>query len=119
MKPYVDDFLKLDNSVVNREQISSLDLTRLEDELIVTVITKTNHTYKASELNAIELLMQLRPGALEGRRLRWAKNVWYVHNLIGHPVMQILAMFKFYKAAMWVHDITVPRPLGKRENKKS
>jgi hypothetical protein len=38
-----------------------------------------------------------------------------IHNIIGHPVMQLLAFFGFYRAAFWVHDKTVPRPVGKSE----
>lgn len=45
-------------------------------------------------------------------RIDWAKFMWAVHNLVGHPLMQILALFKFYDAAFWVHDVTVPKPRG-------
>lgn len=39
---------------------------------------------------------------------------WLVHNLVGHPLMQFLALLKLYKAAMWVHESTVPRPEGRK-----
>jgi hypothetical protein len=31
------------------------------------------------------------------------------HNLVGHPLMAILAVLGFSKAAEWVHQVTLPR----------
>lgn len=78
----------------------------------MTIITKTGKEYLATDLNALELMMQLRPSALEGKKLKYAKNVWLIHNFIGHPLMNIFAMLKFYKLAFWIHDVTVPKPTG-------
>lgn len=33
---------------------------------------------------------------------------WAVHNLIGHPVMEILGWFGMYELGGWIHDATVP-----------
>jgi hypothetical protein len=65
---------------------------------------------EARGFDALEAVMALKPSALEGLRLHWNKNAWAVHNLVGHPVMQLLAFARCYKAAMWVHDATVPMP---------
>lgn len=113
-------FVKMDQSIINIEDISSIDLSHLESDLKVIVRCKSGENtspieHIATNLNAIELLMQIRPSALEGRKLRWAKNKWILHNLVAHPVMQILALFKFYKLAIRVHDDTVPKPIGKKE----
>ena len=70
------------------------------------------HIIKAQGIDALENAMLLKPSSLEGKRLRWAKRAWVIHNLIGHPLMQIFAFFGFTKKAMWIHDITVPKPLG-------
>ena len=59
---------------------------------------------------AIDALMALKPSALEGRRLRWARNAWAVHNLVGHPLMQLCAFLRLHRLAIRVHDATVPRP---------
>jgi len=38
------------------------------------------------------------------------KNVKYlVHNMIGHPLMAIFELFGMFKAANWVHDVTLPK----------
>ena len=110
----VEAFLKLDSSLIERGEISSVDTTRLEDELLITVITKTGHSYVATNINAIEFIMQTRPGLLEGKKLKWAKNMWIIHNLFAHPLMQIFSWFKAYHLAMWIHDVTVPKPQGKK-----
>ena len=108
----IDKFLKLDNCLISIDDVSSIDYSNIETEYKITIVTKQGVIAVASELNAIECLMQIRPSALEGKRLKWAKRVWYIHNLIGHPLMQVLAMFGCYKVAFWVHDVTVPKPIG-------
>lgn len=113
----LDNFIKLDNSLIAIDDISSIDTSELETLYKITVMTKEGKSFVATELNAIECVMQIRPGALEGKRLKWAKRVWYVHNLIGHPLMQVLAMFGFYKQAFWIHDVTVPKPTGFKLNR--
>lgn len=66
--------------------------------------------HKAEGNDAIEAVMALKPSTLEGRRLKWNKNAWVVHNLIGHPVMQLLAFLGLKRHAIWFHDVTTPRP---------
>lgn len=105
-------FIKMDEGLVAIDDISSVYLKDLEKDYKIMVTTKTGEKFIATDLNAIECVMQIRPGALEGKRLKWAKRVWYVHNLVGHPLMQVLAMFGLYAQAMWVHDVTVPKPIG-------
>ena len=113
----VDKMIKMDKFIIDVEEISSVDLSKLESDYMITVITKQGVIATATELNAIECIMIIKPSALEGRRLKWAKRVWYIHNLIGHPLMTFLAIFKLYKAAMWIHDITVPKPIGFKTKK--
>lgn len=115
----IDNFLKLDTKIVSIDDISSIDYSKLENEYKITIITKQGEEGIATELNAIECLMQIKPSALEGKRLKWAKRAWYIHNLIGHPLMQILAMFGFYKKAFWIHDITVPKPIAFKKKSKN
>jgi hypothetical protein len=98
-------------ALVREDKVTYVDLTRVEEAVI-----KVHYDGRVEEVTgpqAIDILMQLRPTALEGKRLRWAKNAWAAHNLVGHPVMQVLAFLRLYKAAMWVHDVTVPNPVVK------
>lgn len=102
------DFIVTPTAIVQRNKVTFLDLSRIEEAHLVLHYEGKTEVVQGPQ--AIDIVMQLRPSALEGKRLRWAKNVWVVHNLIGHPAMQVLALLGFYKAAMWVHDVTVPKP---------
>lgn len=102
------DFIITPRSLVQRDKITYVDVSRVEEALIV--LHYEGLTEEVVGVQAIDILMQLRPSVLEGRRMRWAKRVWILHNMVAHPTMQVLALLKFYRAAMWVHDVTVPRP---------
>lgn len=105
-------FLKLDNSIVNSEAILAVDYSRIE-ELVLTVYHETGEDV-CTGFFAIELVWFLKPGAFEGKRLKWKRFAWAFHNIIAHPVMQLLAFFGMYELAMKVHDGTIPKPIGKK-----
>lgn len=109
-------FVKLGATVVAIEHIVSADFGRI-NELLVTVNLSNGEQHVATHIDAMELAMSLKPSVLESRRLRWPKWAWLVHNFIGHPFMQVLALLRLYRAAFWVHDATVPRPTGAKEIK--
>ena len=95
------------------DRVESADYSRIEE--LVLVISHSGGTETIIEgIDALEAAMLLNPGCLEGKRLRWSKGVWHVHNLIGHPLTSLLSMVGLYKWAFWVHDKTVPKPLGRR-----
>lgn len=64
---------------------------------------------------AINLIMLLCPAVLEGMRAKHVKHSWAVHNLIGHPLMQIFTWLHLTKLALWIHDVTIPEPLSNNE----
>lgn len=45
-------------------------------------------------------------GRLLGRLGRFS---WSLHNLIGHPLMELLYLVGLNSAAHWAHDLTIPR----------
>ena len=48
--------------------------------------------------------MRLRPLLCKiSPRLRWAP-----HNLVGHPLMEVLEILGLTRASRWVHDVTLP-----------
>lgn len=106
-------FLLLGDQLVNASDIDRIDFSRI-DELTILVHLKDHPVIVVLGIQAIDLLMAIKPSALESRRLRWYRHAWAAHNLIGHPLMQLLAFFKQYKLAMRVHDLTVPRPIGRK-----
>lgn len=111
-------FFKSGDFIFAKDEISSIDCSRIED-LIVIVTLKSGQQIEACDIHALELVMQTRPSMLEGKRLSWPKFVWMFHNIVAHPLTQIFALLKMYKLAFWIHDVTVPKPLGKKQKKKN
>lgn len=105
-KPIV---LKAGNCLIPFELVREVNIADIENE-IVLIVTTNGVIYTAEGFDAIEAVMAIKPSALEGRRLRWRKNAWIVHNVIGHPLMQLLALLGFKRRAIWLHDVTTPRP---------
>lgn len=111
--PIVNDVLavKAGEKLIPVSEINSVDITKLEQEVVI-VNHKNGEQYEARGFDAIEVVMVLKPSAVEGRRLKWNKNAWAFHNFIGHPIVQILAWFGFKKQAVKFHDWTTPTPRG-------
>jgi hypothetical protein len=103
-----DEFLLAGPRLIRLGAIRWVDFSEIERLRIVVHHDEGADT--VAGIQAIEALMLLKPSALENRRLRWKKGAWILHNLVGHPLMQILAFFRLYRLAMKAHDGTVPRP---------
>ena len=88
--------------------IRGIDLTRIVDH--EATVVHERGTFKLTGADAIEVVMLVKPSALEGRRLRWSRDAWAVHNMIGHPLLQVLAWLGQPKLGIRVHDATTPRP---------
>lgn len=100
--------IKAGNTLIAVDQVK---LVKFSDDLSwAAILDRDGNSYRAHGNDAIEAVMLLKPSALEGKRLRWVKNAWAFHNLVGHPVMQILAWLRLYKAAIRFHDWTTPAP---------
>lgn len=110
--------LKAGSRLVPFGAVSSVDTADLEN-LRIVIHLHNGDEVEAKGIDAFENVMMLKPSALEGRRFAFMKRAWMVHNLIGHPLMQILALLRLHKAAMWVHDKTVPTVYGARSPKRT
>lgn len=108
-----NDFVKSENIIFRKDDISYIDCTNIEN-LEAKVVLKNGQSFLVYEINAIEIIMQVKPSLFEGKKLKWAKFVWIVHNVLGHPLTQFFALLKMYKLAFWIHDVTVPQPIGKK-----
>lgn len=106
-------FVRTESQLIARDHIARVDYSAIES-LILLVYCHDGSEHEISGILALEAAMLLQPALLEGKRLRWAKHRWALHNLLGHPLMQVLAWLRRYDWAMKVHDLTVPRPLGRR-----
>jgi hypothetical protein len=111
-------YLLSDSHIFREDQIANLDVSRLSD-LIVTITLKNGLILQASDIRAIELVMTTYPSAFEGLRMRWPKLVWAFHNIVAHPLMHIMVWLRMPKLAFKLHNVTVPRPIGKKLKKPS
>jgi len=103
--------VKIGKIIVPFHSILSADCSELE-QLKVTVYLNDGTVYHALNIDAVELMMQLKPSVVEGHRLSYGKFDWFLHNIFGHPIMQLLSLVGMYKLAFWFHDVTVPKPKG-------
>ncbi len=38
-------------------------------------------------------------------------RTWTFHNIVAHPLMQVLRLVGCNKAGRWVHDATIPKDI--------
>lgn len=112
------EFIKAGNLIIPCKAIEHIDLTRLE-EGVLRLTHSGGQVAETHDFDTFEILMLLHPAGLEGRRLRWAKNAWAFHNLVAHPLMQVMVWLGFKKQAIRLHDVTVPKPVGIRQVTKT
>lgn len=99
--------------VVQMDDIRSLDCSRLE-QLEVVVVLRLGERIELRDQQALDVVMAVKPSAVEGKRFRFAKQAWAFHNLVAHPGLQLLSWFGLHKLGFKLHDLTIPRPLGKK-----
>lgn len=107
-------FIKVaENTVINSDRIDHIDCSKLESNVTVTVWYRRGDQLEIavpSGQMAVDLIMRLCPYVIEGKRMKFIRNSWSLHNLIAHPVMQIFAWIKLTKLGLMIHDNTVPQP---------
>lgn len=111
--PYEKGFVRIGSALIPDERIQSVDLSALDDSQL-TVSLDNGIQYTVYGHDAFDFVMRTRPESMEGKRLRFARHAWAVHNLVAHPALQVLHWLGLTKLGLWVHDITVPRPKGVR-----
>ena len=102
--------VKVGDRLVLREQILEVDISELEDHYRVKVYIQGSVLAVLEDQQALDLVMELKPSAFEGKRFRWAKGAWAFHNLVAHPALQVLAWCGLHKLGFRIHDATVPKP---------
>lgn len=107
-------FVQIHHHIFDIFQVYRLDLEKIEELTVLAWVRGHKQPFIVKDSQAIDLVMAIKPSSLEGKRLRWVKRAWMIHNLVGHPLAQLFANFGQYKLAMRVHDATIPRPLGRR-----
>ncbi len=105
----LETYFRANDNLFPLSRVASVDVSKLA-EYKVSVRLDTGGNLTLSGPDAIELVLLMKPSAMEGRRLRWVRHVWTIHNLIGHPGMQILVWLGKPKWGIWLHEVTTPKP---------
>jgi len=105
------EFFRYGNILLPISHITSIHLDDLEKTGSIIVEIDYGRIIKLTIVDSYDLLMQIKPSAFEGKRLKWLRNKWLIHNLIGHPLMQLLAFFGFGKLGIKIHEATIPTPV--------
>jgi hypothetical protein len=109
------DFVKAGDIIIPVRDIDSIDISHIEQGVVM--LSCKGKMLEARDFDAFEIIMLLQPAALEGRRLRWVKNAWAFHNLVAHPLMQLMVWLGFKKLGIRLHDATVPMPVELRHSR--
>lgn len=98
-----------DGGVLSASAVAHFNLVNT-DEPRVEVVDTLGGFHEITGNLAIDAVMAYRPSLFEGKRMKWHRRAWLVHNLVGHPLMQVLALLGQKQMALKVHDATIPRP---------
>jgi hypothetical protein len=106
-------FVHFNSKVVNSDSIDWIDHRNLVEHGYVNVYSKDGQRELVEGPEAFNLIMELAPAALEGKQAKYQRHAWAVHNLIGHPLMQIFSWLHLPAVGIKIHDLTVPNPITK------
>lgn len=107
-------FLRAGRHIIPVADILSIDTQRIEDLHVRVDMKGMTPSFAVNGPDAIDLVMKLCPSVFEGKKMKFIRHQWVVHNLVGHPLMQVLAWLGFPKLGMEIHEKTTPRPVGKK-----
>lgn len=49
------------------------------------------------------------PATRERRLAKLGRFAWTLHNVVGHPLSEVLHQIGAQRASNWVHDVTMPK----------
>lgn len=101
-------WVEVDQGLIKADDVARVEVLDWHEPRVT--ITLNDGSQRASRgFAAVDLLWKLKPACLEGKWFKWQPS-WVIHNLVGHPVMQLLAFLGLTRLALTVHDRTVPKP---------
>lgn len=104
-------FIHYNGKAINTHYIRQIDCINLVGNGYIRIIFTDNRVPEIVEgPEAFNIVMAVCPAVLEGKRAKYVKNSWAVHNLIGHPLMQIFSWLRLPALGIKIHDVTIPEP---------
>ena len=102
-------FVHFNGHIHNVKSIKSIDCSQFSKTNQVRVSIEFRQEIVSGQ-EAVNLLMELCPSVLEGQQAKYHRHAWAIHNLIGHPLMQIFSWLHLPALGLKIHDVTVPKP---------
>lgn len=106
-------FIHFNGKVVNSDTIDTVTYEDMPKYGFIHVHFKDGTMEPVEGPEAVNVIMKLCPDALEGKRMEYPRHAWAIHNIIGHPLMQILSWLHLPALGVKIHDLTVPNPITK------
>lgn len=106
-------FVRIGSRLINEDEISTIHINHLVDDDFIQVKFRDGRMEVIEGMDAFHLINELAPEALEGRKAKYVRHAWAVHNLLGHPLMQICSWLGLPKLGIKIHDMTTPFPITK------
>lgn len=103
-------FVHFNGKVFNSDTIEWIDYSNLASNGYIKVHDTADLSHLVEGPQAFNLMMRLCPDALEGEGAKYHRHAWAIHNLIGHPLMQIFSWLHLKELGLKIHDLTVPNP---------
>jgi len=104
-------FVHYNGKIVNADTIKFITCDDFAEHNTIHVFISPSDHEEVRGAEALNIIMTLCPAVLEGKRAKHARHSWAIHNLIGHPLMQIFTWLHLTKLGIWIHDATVPEAL--------
>lgn len=106
-------FVHHDGWIDNLDTISTIDCRDLISKRRIYLHKKNGIIDMVDGPEAFSLVMKVCPAFLEGKRAKYLRHAWAIHNLIGHPLMQICSWLRLPALVLKIHDATIPNPITK------
>lgn len=107
-------FLQVKDRLVNVAIIKEIELVDLSKGWLHLHYTGNRPSELVEGHQAFEIVWRLCPEALEGKALKSVRYTWALHNLVAHPLMQILSWLGWRKTGLALHDGTIPMATNTR-----
>jgi hypothetical protein len=104
-------FVHYNKKIINTDTISCITYDDFVEHGRIHVHYKDKNFECVKGMEAANLIMGICPSAIDGARARHVRHSWAIHNLIGHPLMQIFTWLHLTRLAIWIHDHTVPESM--------
>jgi len=104
-------FVHYNKKIINTDTISCITYDDFVEWGIIHVHYRDKEFDCVKGMEATNLIMTICPSAIDGAQAKHVRHSWAIHNLIGHPLMQLFSWLHLTRLAIWIHDHTVPEPM--------